>query len=82
MARLLTGFSRFSTQRNDVLRTLTGPYLVLGARINPTLPVGSTNGTNLLFDPAKEEIITVPDLIVPKELMGSSLVGRWGIFVH
>lgn len=46
----------------------TGPYLTLGTRAKEVLPSGCTVGDVLLFDPAKEQLVTLHDKTIPKEL--------------
>ncbi|KAL0703388.1 hypothetical protein Bca4012_069813 [Brassica carinata] len=61
----------------------TRPYLTLGTRVKEVLPGGYKIADILLFDPAEEELVTVPDKTIPKELMDEEMVGAshgWGVF--
>ena len=61
----------------------TSPYLTLGTRVKKILPAGCKIGDVLLFDPTKEEIVTVPDKTIPEELMDEEMMGAshgWGFF--
>ncbi|CAN8245772.1 unnamed protein product [Cochlearia groenlandica] len=51
----------------------TGPYLTLGCNIVDVV----------LFEPAKEELVTVPNKTIPKELIDLNMMGAshgWGFF--
>jgi len=57
--------------------------LTLGTRVKKILPAGCKIGDVLLFDPTKEEIVTVPDKTIPEELMDEEMMGAshgWGFF--
>ncbi|KAH0876697.1 hypothetical protein HID58_064091 [Brassica napus] len=61
----------------------TSPYLTLGTRVKEVLPGGCKIADVLLFDPVEEELVTVPDKTIPKELMDQEMVGAshgWGFF--
>lgn len=88
MSQFLFGLSKLSP-RNDVLiqKSIrlfsTSPYLTLGTRVKKILPAGCKIGDVLLFDPTKEEIVTVPDKTIPEELMDEEMMGAshgWGFF--
>ncbi|CAA0168601.1 unnamed protein product [Arabidopsis thaliana] len=88
MSQFLFGLSKLSP-RNDVLiqKSIrlfsTSPYLTLGTRVKKILPGGCKIGDVLLFDPTKEEIVTVPDKTIPEELMDEEMMGAshgWGFF--
>lgn len=60
------------------------PYLTLGGRVKEDLGKGCSIAADvLLFDPAKEELVTVPDKTIPEELVSTRLIGSslgWGLF--
>ncbi|KAF3553203.1 hypothetical protein F2Q69_00012464 [Brassica cretica] len=61
----------------------TSPYLTLGTRVKEVLPGGCKIADVLLFDPVEEELVTVPDKTISKELMDQEMVGAshgWGFF--
>lgn len=63
--------------------SFTTPYLLLGTTLKNNLPDGSDVRDVLLFDPTKEEMLTVPNITFPEELAGSRQIGSargWGIF--
>ncbi|CAF1968684.1 uncharacterized protein LOC125606828 [Brassica napus] len=65
--------------------TSTTPYISLGDTLQKDSLVddGSEIRDVVFFDPAKEEMITVPDKAFPQELVHSSQIGSsqgWGIF--
>ncbi|KFK44750.1 hypothetical protein AALP_AA1G298100 [Arabis alpina] len=49
----------------------TPPYLTLGTTLKNDLPDGSNIRNLLLFDPTKEEMLTVSDKTLPEELVGT-----------
>ncbi|ESQ33959.1 hypothetical protein EUTSA_v10007942mg [Eutrema salsugineum] len=63
--------------------SLTTPYLTLGTTVKNDLPDGSDIRDILLFDPAKEEMLTIPNKTFPEELVDSRQIGSgrgWGVF--
>ncbi|CAH2038838.1 unnamed protein product [Thlaspi arvense] len=89
MSQLLCHLSKLSSRNNDVLihksvrLFSTSPYLTLGTRVKQVLPGGCNIGDVLLFDPVKEELVTVPYKTIPKELMDEEMIGAshgWGFF--
>ncbi|CAH2034266.1 unnamed protein product [Thlaspi arvense] len=63
--------------------SIPNPYLTLGTTLKNILPDGSEIRDILLFDPAKEEMLTVSDKTFPQELVESRQIGStrgWGIF--
>lgn len=61
----------------------TRPCLTLGTRVKEVLPGGYKIADILLFDPVEEELVTVPNKKIPKELMDEEMVGAshgWGFF--
>lgn len=62
----------------------TRPCLTLGTRVKEVLPGGYKIADILLFDPVEEELVTVPNKKIPKELMDEEMVGAshgWGFFL-
>ncbi|KAH0876695.1 hypothetical protein HID58_064089 [Brassica napus] len=90
MSQFLFRLSKLSSRNNNVLMIherarlfSTRPYLTLGTRVKEVLPGGYKIADILLFDPAEEELVTVPDKTIPKELMDEEMVGAshgWGVF--
>ncbi|KAL0812562.1 hypothetical protein Bca101_069005 [Brassica carinata] len=89
MSQLLFRLSKLSSRENNVLTHKssrlfsTSPYLTLGTRVKEVLPGGCKIADVLLFDPVEEELVTVPDKTIPKELMDQEMVGAshgWGFF--
>lgn len=63
--------------------SIPNPYLTLGTTLKNDLPDGSEIRDVLLFDPAKEEMVTVPGKTFPQELVDSRQIGSargWGVF--
>ncbi|ESQ36370.1 hypothetical protein EUTSA_v10009589mg, partial [Eutrema salsugineum] len=61
----------------------TSPYLTVGTRVKDVLSGGCNIGDILLLDPAKEELATIPDKTIPKELMEEEMIGAshgWAFF--
>lgn len=61
----------------------TGPYLTLGTRVQEVSPSGCKTGDVLLFDPAKEQIVTLQGKTIPKELKDEEMIGAshgWSFF--
>ncbi|CDY47276.1 BnaA10g03700D [Brassica napus] len=91
MSQLLFRLSKLSSRNNNVLihkkssRFLsTSPYLILGVFGDDFRSAcGNFLSDILLFDPAKEELLTVRDKAVPEELVCSQVMGAshgWGFF--
>ncbi|KAF3572295.1 hypothetical protein F2Q69_00058233 [Brassica cretica] len=90
MSQLLIRLSaRLSSRNNNVcihkcFRLFsTGPYLTLGTRVQEVLPSGCKIGDVLLFYPAKEQILTLHDKTIPKELKDEEMIGTshgWSFF--
>ena len=76
--------SEFTWQIHKCFRLFsTGPYLTLGTRVQEVLPSGCKIGDVLLFDPAKEQILTLHDKTIPKELKDEEMIGTshgWSFF--
>ncbi|CAH8251263.1 unnamed protein product [Arabidopsis lyrata] len=89
MSQLLFHLSKLSSRNNVLIHKSvrlfsTSPYLTLGS-VGEDLPGegGGYIGDILLFDPAKEELVTVKDKTIPEELINSKLVGAshgWTFF--
>ncbi|CAE5956629.1 unnamed protein product [Arabidopsis arenosa] len=89
MSQLLFRLSKLSSRNNVLIHKSvrlfsTSPYLTLGS-VGEDLPGegGGYIGDILLFDPAKEELVTVKDKTIPEELVNSKLVGAshgWTFF--
>ncbi|CAN8290897.1 unnamed protein product [Cochlearia groenlandica] len=63
----------------------TPPYLTLGTTFKNNLPDGTDIRDVLLFDPTKEEMLTLPAKTCPEELVDSRQIGSthgWGIFAN
>ncbi|KAF2555376.1 hypothetical protein F2Q68_00012924 [Brassica cretica] len=82
MSQFLFRLSKLSSRNNNVLMIherarlfSTRPYLTLGTRVKEVLPGGYKIVDILLFDPAEQELVTVPDKTIPKELMDQEMVG-------
>ncbi|CAH8355494.1 unnamed protein product [Eruca vesicaria subsp. sativa] len=54
--------------------SVTTPYLLLGTTLKNNLPDGSDVRDVLLFDPTKEEMLTVPNITFPEELVRTALL--------
>lgn len=57
--------------------------MMLGTTLKKDLPDGSEIRDVFFFDPAKEELLTVPDKTFPEELVNSRQIGSshgWGLF--
>jgi hypothetical protein len=89
MSQLLFRLSKLSSRNNELIHKSvrlfsTSPYLTLGSVVED-LPEedGSYIGDILLFDPAKEELVTVRDKTIPEKLVNSRVVGAshgWTFF--
>ncbi|KAJ0236112.1 hypothetical protein HA466_0261080 [Hirschfeldia incana] len=89
MSQLLIRLSKLSSRNTNVcihkcVRLFsTGPYLTLGTRVQEVLPSGCKTGDVLLFNPAKEEIVTLHGKTIPKELKDEEMIGAshgWSFF--
>ncbi|CAA7026217.1 unnamed protein product [Microthlaspi erraticum] len=86
MSQLLIRLSKICHRNNaGLLRSFSSssPYLTLGPNIKEDLGDGRGIGEVLFFDPAKEELVTVSDKVIPDELHPYSLLGSaqgWGFF--
>ncbi|KAJ0232131.1 hypothetical protein HA466_0293360 [Hirschfeldia incana] len=79
---VLTHRRRSSRLFSTSVATTTTPYISLGDTVQK-----DSDGTEIrdvvFFDPAKEEMLTVPDKIFPQELVHSRQIGSsqgWGVF--
>ncbi|KAF8086298.1 hypothetical protein N665_0629s0010 [Sinapis alba] len=91
MSQLLIHLSKLSSRNNNAcihnkcvrLFSSTGPYLTLGTRVQEVLPSGCKTGDVLLFDSAKEQLVTLHDKTIPKELKDEEMIGAsngWSFF--
>ncbi|XP_018454584.1 uncharacterized protein LOC108825734 isoform X2 [Raphanus sativus] len=88
MSQLLRRLTKLSFRNKDVIRSVrlfsTSPCLALGFVWDDALGLvegRSYIGKVLFFDPAKKEILEVPEKTVPQELFNSKLIGAsqgWG----
>ncbi|CAH8308227.1 unnamed protein product [Eruca vesicaria subsp. sativa] len=89
MSQLLIRLSKLSYRNNTVLKRKnsrllsTSPYLIVGVFAEDARARGGGFlGDILLFDPAKEELVTVRDKTVSEELVCSKVMGASNGWVY